>query len=295
MVMQLFTTHAVPRRGLRVFLLAALVLVLSAACGQRATAPATEPTQPASAASSRAPLSGTLVVFAAASLTESFTALGQQFEAATPDTTITFNFAGSQQLAQQLGQGAPADVFASANTRQMEVAIEAGRVVSGTQQVFVRNRLVVVTPADNPGAVSTLQDLARPGLKIVLAAADVPVGQYSRSFLEKATLAQAYGTAYEDAVMANVVSFEETVKSVLTKVVLGEADAGIVYSSDITPNQADQVQQIEIPDELNTIATYPIAVVSDTLQPDLARAFMDYVLSADGQAMLAGYGFIPVE
>lgn len=294
MVVHLFTAHATPRRRPWSFLLGSVVLGLLLACGQRVAVPPAELAHPASEDSGDASLSGNLVIFAAASLTEAFTALGQHFEAVHPGTTLTFNFAGSQQLAQQLGQGAPADVFASANARQMEVAVQADRVVSGTQQVFVRNRLVVVTPADNPGEVSTLQDLTRPGLKIVLAAADVPVGQYSRDFLEKAALAAGFGAAYEDAVVANVVSFEESVKSVLTKVALGEADAGIVYSSDIPPNQADQVQRVEIPDELNTIATYPIAVVSDTQQPALADAFIAYVL-ADGQTTLARYGFIPVE
>lgn len=252
------------------------------------------PTEASTAEPTAAATGGDLVVFAAASLTEAFTDLGQQFEAANPGTRVIFNFAGSQQLSQQLGQGAPADVFASANARQMEVAIEAGRVVSGTQQVFVRNRLVAITPADNPGEVSTLQDLAKPGLKVVLAAEDVPVGGYSRDYLNKASQDPAFGEEYGDAVLANVVSYEETVKAVLTKVVLGEADAGIVYTSDITPDQADQVQQIEIPDELNTIASYPIAIVSDTQQPELADAFIAYVLS-DGQAILEGYGFIPVE
>ncbi len=267
------------------YIIVGLIVLVLGACGQPVAAPPAE----------SAVLSGELAVFAAASLTETFTALGQQFEADNPDITVIFNFAGSQQLAQQLAQGAPADVFASANPRQMEVAIEAGRVVSGTRQIFVHNRLVAITPADNPGAVNTLQDLTKPDLKIVLAAEDVPVGGYSRDYLDKATVDPDFGSAYKDAVLANVVSYEESVKSVLTKITLGEADAGIVYSSDITPNQTEQVQRIAIPDALNTIATYPIAVVEDTAQPELAQAFIDYVLSSDGQATLEAYGFIPVE
>jgi molybdate transport system substrate-binding protein len=265
-----------------------LIMLVLVACGQPAAAPPDESVADTS-------LSGEVIVFAAASLTEAFTQIGEDFQAANPDTTVIFNFAGSQQLAQQLAQGAPADIFASANPRQMEVAIAAGRVVSGTQQIFVRNRLVAITPADNPGAVNTLQELTKPDLKIVLAAEDVPVGGYSRDYLDKATANPNFGSEYQDGVLANVVSYEESVKSVLTKVALGEADAGIVYSSDITPDQADQVQQIEIPDELNTIATYPIAVVDDTAQPEPAQAFIDYVLSADGQTILGAHGFIPVE
>lgn len=257
------------------------------------TTPTTEAETTPSAAGNAG--SGDLTVFAAASLTDAFTQIGADFEAANADTSVTFNFAGSQQLSQQLTQGAPADVFASANAKQLEVAIEGGRVVSGTQEVFVRNRLVVITPADNPGEVTTLQDLTKPGLKLVLAAEDVPVGGYSRDYLDKAAQDAAFGSDYKDAVLANVVSYEESVKSVLTKIVLGEADAGIVYTSDITPDDADQVQAIEIPDELNTIASYPIAIISDSAQPELAQAFVDYVLSAEGQAVLEEYGFSPVE
>jgi molybdate transport system substrate-binding protein len=256
-----------------------LVLVL-AACGAQAPAPETS--------------SNELIVFSAASLTEAFTQIGQDFEAANPGTTVVLNFANSQQLAQQLGQGAPADVFASANPHQIEVAIEAGRVEAGTQQVFVNNRLVVVVPADNPGGVETLADLAQPGLKLVLAAEDTPIGAYSRAYLDKAAASGDFASDYRAALLDNVVSYEQTVKAVLTKVVLGEADAGIVYTSDVTPQVADQVQQIAIPDELNTIATYPIASVSDSAQPELAAAFISYVLSPAGQGTLADFGFIPL-
>jgi molybdate transport system substrate-binding protein len=238
---------------------------------------------------------GTLTVFAAASLTEVFTQMGADFEAAHPGTSVVFNFAGSQQLAQQLAQGAPVDVFASANPRQMQVAIEAGRVAAGTQQVFANNRLVVVLPADNPGGIETLQDLAQPGLKLVLAAEDVPVGAYSRTFLERAAQDAAFAADYRAAVLDNVVSYEQTVKAVLTKVLLGEADAGLVYTSDVTPDVAAEVRQIAIPDALNTSATYPIAVVQDAAQPALAQMYIDYVLSPAGQGTLAEYGFMAVE
>jgi molybdate transport system substrate-binding protein len=208
---------------------------------------------------------------------------------------VVLNFAGSQQLAQQLDQGAPADVFASANPRQMQVAIESGRIDAGTEQVFVNNRLVVVMPADNPGQIETLADLARPGLKLVLAAEDVPVGAYSRDYLDRATTSGNFTSNYREAFLGNVVSYEQTVKAVLTKVVLGEADAGIVYTSDVTPDVTDEIQQIAIPDNLNTIATYPIAIVSESAQTTLADAFISYVLSPEGQGTLADFGFIPLE
>ncbi len=254
-----------------------------------------EAATPEAAATPAAIEEGELTVFAAASLTDAFTRMGEDFEAAHEGTTVVFNFAGSQQLAQQLAQDAPADVFASANQRQMNVAIEAGRVVSGSAEIFVRNRLVVVVPADNPAGIETLQDLAQPGLKIVLAAKDVPVGEYSRDFLEKASQSTDFATSYQDEVLANVVSYEENVKSVLTKVVLGEADAGIVFASDVALDDADSVRQLAIPDDLNTIASYPIALVDDSARPDLSDAFVSYVLSPEGQATLAEYGFIPVE
>jgi molybdate transport system substrate-binding protein len=206
---------------------------------------------------------------------------------------VVFNFAGSQDLAQQINSGAPADVFASANASQMQVAIQGGRVISGSQQTFVQNRLMMIVPSDNPAGLKTFKDLAKPGLKIVLAAKDVPVGTYSLQSLEKASLDPQYGNQFRDAVLKNVVSYENNVKSVLAKIALGEGDAGIVYSSDVSGENASKVIKIDVPDSLNVIAKYPIAVLKDSRQTDLADAFEAYVLSPDGQAALAKYGFIP--
>ncbi len=239
-------------------------------------------------------LKGNLTVFAAASLTEAFTEIGQQFEAAYPGVTVTYNFAGSQQLAQQLGQGAPADVFASANTKQMDIAIESGRVVNGTPQLFAHNRLVVVYPTDNPAQIAELQDLAQPGVVLILAAGEVPVGKYSLEFLDRTSQDPAFGAGYKDAVLSNVVSYEQTVKAVFTKVALGEGDAGIVYSSDISQDNSDKVGRLEIPDALNTIADYPIALVNDAANPELGHVFIDFVRGTEGQIILAKYNFIPV-
>jgi molybdate transport system substrate-binding protein len=221
--------------------------------------------------------------------------IGQQFEADHPGVKMVFNFAGSQQLAQQLDQGAPADVFASANKKQMDAVIQSKRVSDGAQRVFVKNRVVVIFPTGNPAGLQKLQDLAKPGLKLVLAAKEVPVGQYALDFLDKAGQDPAFGATYKDAVLANVVSYEENVKSVLTKVMLGEGDAGIVYFSDISQGSADKVGRIDIPDALNTVASYPIAPVSDSAQSALAQAFIELVLSPQGQQILASYNFVPVQ
>jgi molybdate transport system substrate-binding protein len=251
---------------------------------------------PSAAAASATPAAApaTLTVLAAASLTDAFTELGQIFEASHPGVTVAFNFASSNALAEQINQGAPADVFASASAKTMTTAIAGGRIVSGTQQTFARNRLVVIYPRDNPANLATLADLAKPSLKLVLAAREVPVGQYALDFLDKAAADPAYGAEYQTAVLANVVSHEENVRAVFTKVSLGEADAGIVYASDVVGVGAEDVDSLEIPDALNTIALYPIAALSDAGEPNLAQDFVALVLSAEGQSLLARYGFISV-
>ncbi len=277
------------------YLISLVLLALLSACGAAPAAMSTSPAAatpvPTSAASTQPT---TLNVFAAASLTEAFTEIGKDFEAAHPGTTVSFNFAGSQQLAQQITQGAPADVFASANISQMNAVIKSGQIISGTQQTFVRNRLVVITPRQNPAGLQTLQDLAKPGIKLVLAAPAVPVGGYALTFLDKASKLPEYTTAYSPTVLKNVVSYEENVKAVLSKVTLGEADAGIVYTSDISLNAADKVNKIDIPDNLNTVATYPIAPVKGTKNAEIAQQFIAYVLSSDGQDVLEKYGFLSV-
>jgi molybdate transport system substrate-binding protein len=235
----------------------------------------------------------TLTVFAAASLTDAFTEIGADFSTANPGVTVVFNFAGSNQLATQIGEGAPADVFASANTAQMDVAVEAGRVDAGAPQIFVTNRLVVVYPADNPAGIAGLADLANPDTLLVLAAEEVPAGRYSLEFLDLAAADPAFGASFKDDVLGNVVSYEENVRSVLNKVALGEADAGIVYTSDLVG--VEGVAGLEIPDALNVLAEYPIAPLNDSAQADVAAAFVDLVLSDVGQGILAAYGFGGVE
>jgi molybdate transport system substrate-binding protein len=257
-----------------------------------ATACAPVPTQ-ATAAAAPAASSTTLTVLAAASLTESFKEIGALFESQHPNVKVTFSFAGSQQLAQQLGQAAPADVFASASQKYMDAAAQAKRVDPKSAQIFVKNRLVIIFPKDNPGQISALKDLGKTGLKLDLADKSVPVGQYSLDFLDKTAKDPGFDPAFKAAVLKNVVSYEQDVKSVLAKVSLGEADAGIVYTTDITSSAAEKVSRLDIPDALNTVAVYPLAPIKDSANGALAQAFVDLVLSPDGQKIMAKHGFIP--
>ena len=277
------------RKLIHMLLLACTVSLLLLGCVPL-TAPAANESATGSTASAE---SITLNVFAAASLTNAFGEIGANFTAANPGVAVVFNFAGSNQLATQIGEGAPADVFASANGTQMNVAIESGRVISGTQRTFVRNRLVIATPADNPAGLTGVQDLATPGVKLLFAAKEVPVGQYALDFLDKAEADGALGAGYKAAVLANVVSYEENVRAVLTKVSLGEADAGIVYSSDVAANTTGEVTQVEIPDQFNTVVSYPIAPLRDSPNLEIAQQFIDYILAPEGQQVLAAYGFMP--
>jgi molybdate transport system substrate-binding protein len=236
--------------------------------------------------------SHTLIVFAASSLTDAFTEISIAFVDAHPDVHIVYNFAGSSTLAAQLDQGAPADVFASANWRQMLSVREAGHI-AGFPRTFALNRLVLITPADNPAEVESLHNLADPGLKLVLAAPAVPVRDYTNTMLEKLAADPDYGQPYRDAVLANVVSEEDNVRQVLLKVALGEADAGIVYQSDVTPDTAADVRLFPIPNAVNSLARYPIATVASAAESELAQAFVDYVLSPEGQTIIERWGFVP--
>ncbi|MBZ0291140.1 MAG: molybdate ABC transporter substrate-binding protein [Anaerolineae bacterium] len=235
-----------------------------------------------------------LTVFAASSLTDAFLEIGTAFESANPNVRVVFNFGGSSTLATQLIEGAPADVYASANPNQMQVAQEAGRILN-EPAIFAHNELVLVTPSDNPAGIESLRDLSGDNIKLVVAAPEVPVRQYTDTMLEQLAADADFGPAYRDAVYANVVSEESNVRQVMLKVVLGEADAGIVYSSDVTPDASDQVLRFPIPAAVNTIANYPIAVTTGSSHPDLAQSFVDFVRASEGQDILVKWGFISIE
>ena len=227
-----------------------------------------------------------LIIFAAASLTDAFSELGQAFEAR-QGVAVVFNFAGSSQLAAQLSEGAIADIFASANEVQMATAVSYNRILTNTIQPFATNQLSLIVPADNPAAIATLTDLAQPGVQLILAAPGVPVRVYSDAILH------TLDASVQAQIYANLVSEEENVRQVVAKIALGEADAGIVYRSDITPGMADSVQHFSLVEAQQIVALYPIAIVSDAPQPQTAQQFIDFALSAEGQAILASWGFGP--
>jgi len=231
----------------------------------------------------------TITVFAAASLTGAFQEIGQNFEAANPGIRVNFNFAGSQILRTQLEQGAQADIFASADHKNMDLVVGEGLVVLDTVKDFAMNSLIVILPSNNPGKIVSLVELARPGLKLVLADASVPAGNYARQMFEKMSQDPAYGKDFSMRVLVNVVSNETDVKQVVAKVDLGEADAGIVYTSDAVA--APKLRTLTIPAQFNIQATYPIAVLLHT--PGLKQAvnFISYVTSPEGQAILTKWGF----
>ena len=263
---------------------AAVIALLLAGVGAAAL-----PSRPASAATTTK-----LQVFAAASLSDAFAEIGRRLAQQRPRLEVRFNFAGSQQLVAQIEQGAAADVFASADERWMSMLREHG-LVAAEPKVFARNRLVVIVPKTNPARIGRLTDLARGGVKLVLGADAVPVGRYSRIALQNLARDPAFGADYATRVSRNVVSEEENVKSVVAKVQLGEADAGMVYRSDVTPSAARFVNVIEIPEAANVIASYPIAALdaARTAGHDAeARIFVDYVLSPEGQKILEKSGLM---
>lgn len=229
-----------------------------------------------STTTSSAGITGDITVFAAASLTESFTKLGQQFEQEHPGTKVTFSFGPSSGLAEQINQGAPADVFASASTKNMDQVTQAGNADSPTN--FAANVMEIAVPADNPGKINQLSDLARSGVKVALCQAAVPCGTVA---------AKVFANAKLDV---KPVSEEVDVKSVLSKVSLGEVDAGVVYVTDVRA-AGDKVKGIEIPADVNASTEYPIAQLKASKNAATAAAFVAYVLSDAGSTALADAGF----
>jgi len=247
-----------------------LGLVLSA-CGTSAAATSPSPGP-----------SGSITVLAAASLTAAFTKIGADFQRTHPAATVHFSFAGSATLVAQVQQGAPGDVFASADQPNMQKLVDAS-LVQGSPTTFARNRLEIVVARGNPHHIAGLADLARPGQVVILCAPEVPCGRYANQVLQKA------------GVRVSPASLETDVKAVTSKVTLGEADAGIVYVTDVKA-AGSSVEGVEIPDAFNVVARYPIAVLKATQEAALARAFVAYILDTDGpssgQRTLHAYGFL---
>ncbi len=232
----------------------------------------------------------TLTVFAAASLTDAFDEIARAFERER-GVRVRVQYAGSQQLAAQLEQGASADVFASADARWMDF-VRARGMLADSARVFARNALVVIVPKTNPGRIDRLGDLDRRGVKVIVGAEAVPVGAYAREALRRMSESGAFGPDFASQVLRNVVSQEENVRSIVSKVQLGEADAGLVYRSDVTRATARHVRVLELPAATNVLASYPLAVLKDSPSPDLARQFVQRVLSPDGQAVLSRHAFL---
>ncbi|MEU3453486.1 molybdate ABC transporter substrate-binding protein [Micromonospora sp. NPDC006766] len=220
---------------------------------------------------------GPVTVFAAASLTGSFTKLGKDFEAAHPGTTVTFNFAGSSALATQITQGAPADVFAAASPATMKIVTDAGDA-AGDPVTLVRNQLVIAVPKGNPQRVGGLADLGRPGVKVALCAEQVPCGAAAKT---------ALGAA---GVRLTPATLEQDVKGALAKVKLGEVDAALVYRTDVRV-AAGELDAVEFPESAQAINDYPIVVLKHAGNPERARAFVEYVRSDAGRAVLTAAGF----
>jgi molybdate transport system substrate-binding protein len=248
---------------------AALALLL-AACGGLAAQPAASPTSQ---------VSGTLTVLAAASLTQAFTKIGDQVHAGYPGVDVKFSFAGSPTLVTQIQQGAPADVFASADQANMQKVVGGGFALTAPS-VFAHNKLEIAVQAGNPKHISSLSDLANPAVRVDVCAPGVPCGTYSTTTFTRA------------GIKVTPVSQEQDVRSVLTKVGLGEADAGIVYVTDVK-SAGGQVAGVAIPDTFNTTAEYPIVELRTTRSDAAAKAFIDFVLGAKGQATMASFGFLP--
>lgn len=268
-----------------ILVVAFVLLLASAGCGG-ASGESSEGTSGSSGRMERE-----LTVFAAASLTNAFEELGENFEEENPDAEVTFNFTSSSTLATQITQGAPADVFASADEAQMEnVANED--LLSGEPEIFATNREVVVVPGENPANIEEFGDLSQPGIRLVLALDEVPVAEYAEEILSNA--AEEYGPEFEEAVLENVVSREEDVRASVNRVVIGDADATFGYESDVTPDIRGEVEVVEIPENLQVVPTYPIAVLEGAENEELARAWVDLVLSKDGQTVLEEWGFEPV-
>ena len=233
--------------------------------------------------------SSTLYVFAASSLTDAFGDLESSFEERNLGTDVRMNFAASSDLLLQVQQAAPADVFASADEAKMDTAVEDGLVKQ--PEVFARNSVVLIVPADNPAGIEEFGDLSGADATMVLAVEGVPIAEYAEQVLANADA--AYGEGFSQSVLGKVASREANVRAAAQRVALGEADATFVYRSDVTEDIRDQVQVIEVPEELNVVATYPMAVVERSENPDLGQAWIHFVLSNEGQDVLEGYGFMP--
>ncbi len=229
-------------------------------------------------------------MLAASSLTDAFGELAGRFEEQNPGVEVRQSFESSSTLLAQIQQGAPADVFASASEEEMGTAVEEG-LTKGEPEVFVKNREIVMVPKDNPAGIRNFEDVAEPGVRLVLAEEGVPAADYALEILGKAE--EEYGPGFEKDVFGNVVSREADVRASVNRVVVGDADATFGYASDYTPDIRDRVEVVPIPPDLNIVATYPVAALEEAKRLDLARKWLDLVTGEEGQRLLEKWGFEP--
>jgi molybdate transport system substrate-binding protein len=274
-------------------LVLAFGIVACSSSGSSAAPSSAEPSGPvatASAAVSPATAGGELTIYGAASLKGALDKAKAAYEAANPGTTITISTDSSSALETQIEQGAPADVFLSADTKNPQALIDKG-LAGGAAVKFAGNVLTIVVPTANPAGIATPADLAKPGVKVIAAGDTVPITKYATQLVANLAKVAGYPADFVGGYTANVVSKEDNVKALIAKIELGEGDAGIVYVTDA--KASTKVKTIDVPDSANVPATYAGVVVKASKNAAAAHAFLDWFAGPDGQAILAGFGFLP--
>ncbi|MFH0967570.1 MAG: molybdate ABC transporter substrate-binding protein [Methanobacteriota archaeon] len=235
-----------------------------------------------------------LMIFAAASLTGVVGDLDPVFEAAHPGVTVTSNIDSSSTLETQIKEGAYADLYLPASAKNMDNLVKEKLIDNASVTPYATNKLAIIVPVDNPAKITSLADLAKSGVKIVSETSEVPVRRYTEQMLNKTVNDTAYGQAFVDAFRSNIISEETNVAGATTKVALGEADAGITYYSDVTKDLGDKITIIDIPENLNVVASYPAGILTESKQSELSKEFIGLLTSDEGKAILKDYNFIPV-
>jgi len=253
--------------------------------------PVSTPSLPTDVPSTSVPILYTLNIFADSSLADLFTDLGGVFEASNPGVAVSFNFDSSQVLQKQIQEGASADLFASADALDMNALITSGLVDEAAAQIILSNDLVVILPLNNPAGIESLEDLAKPGVRLILGSEESPIGRNSLLLLDR--MDDAFGAGFKDQALKNVTANEDNVKLLVSQIELGEGDAGIVYSSDAFVSS--QLSIIDVPLDLNVAVDYSLAPLTKSANADLALKFIELILSGQGQEIIQRWGFLPVQ
>jgi molybdate transport system substrate-binding protein len=279
----------VHKNTLTILIVATILLIALIIAGCTSSTPV-----PAAGTPSPSPVpKTTITVFAAASLSSAFNQTKAQFEVLHPEANIIYNFDSSGTLQTQIEQGAKADVFASAATSNMNTLKNEKLINNSTVVNLAKNKLALIVPNSNPAGITSLTDLNKSGLKLIVCGNSVPCGKYTLQMLQALRNTSGYGADYYNKVVANQVSQEPSANSAVTKIATGEGDVAIVYASDVQEQYQNTVKTIAIPDSLNVVATYPIGVIAGSPHQALAKAFVDFVISPACQAIMAGSHFLP--